>query len=263
MTKSEEETVTTCNTSTGSLEGEDIWGEEQQDVEMKEAAPSNFLEDELEQEARGRTTAELRQLIRLLDNEIRVMRSDIQMIHYESDAQRLKIKENVSKIQLNSQCPLLVSNVVEVLPPFDEHMVDCNEAEDGNAMDITAGNKKGITCVIKTSTRDTVFLPHPGLVPPEQLRPGDLVGVIKESYLIVEKLPDEFDRRVQTMQLDERPTESFADVAGCDEQIQELIEAVMLPMTHKDMFDAVGVKPPKGVLLYGPPGTGTFGKLFV
>merc|ERR1711892_1511063 len=33
-------------------------------------------------------------------------------------------------------------------------------------------------------------------------------------------------------------------------------EAVVLPMTHKDMFDTIGIKPPKGVLLYGPPGTG-------
>ena len=255
MTKSEEETVTTCNTSAGSLEGEDIWGHEEtkQDVEMQDA---NLLEDEMEQEARGRTTAELRQLIRMIDNEIRVMRSDIQMIQYESETQRTKIKENMDKIRLNSQVPLLVSNVIEILPPFDECLLPSNEAEDGGAMDISSDNKKRTTCVIKTSTRETIFLPHPGLVPTNQLRPGDLVGVNKESYLIIEKLPDEFDRRVQTMEVDERPTESYADIAGCDEQIQELIEAVVLPMTHKDMFDAVGVKPPKGVLLYGPPGTG-------
>ena len=39
-------------------------------------------------------------------------------------------------------------------------------------------------------------------------------------------------------------------------QIQELVEAVVLPVTHKDRFKALGIKPPKGVLLYGPPGTG-------
>ena len=36
----------------------------------------------------------------------------------------------------------------------------------------------------------------------------------------------------------------------------QLIEAVVLPMTHKDRFKALGIQPPKGVLLYGPPGTG-------
>ncbi len=37
---------------------------------------------------------------------------------------------------------------------------------------------------------------------------------------------------------------------------QELVEAVVLPMTHAHRFKAIGIKPPKGVLLYGPPGTG-------
>ena len=58
------------------------------------------------------------------------------------------------------------------------------------------------------------------------------------------------------MEVDERPTEEYSDIGGCDLQIQELIEAVVLPMTHKDMFDTIGIRPPKGVLLHGPPGTG-------
>ena len=40
-----------------------------------------------------------------------------------------------------------------------------------------------------------------------------------------------------------------------DKQIQELQEAVVLPMTHKEKFVNIGIHPPKGVLLYGPPGT--------
>lgn len=39
-------------------------------------------------------------------------------------------------------------------------------------------------------------------------------------------------------------------------QIQELVEAIVLPMTHKERFETIGIRPPKGVLLYGPPGTG-------
>lgn len=43
---------------------------------------------------------------------------------------------------------------------------------------------------------------------------------------------------------------------GLDKEIQELIEAVVLPMTQKHMFDNIGIRPPKGILLHGPPGTG-------
>ena len=58
------------------------------------------------------------------------------------------------------------------------------------------------------------------------------------------------------MELDERPTEEYSDIGGLDKQIEELREAIVLPMTHKEMFENIGITPPKGVLLYGAPGTG-------
>merc|ERR1719240_77715 len=127
--------------------------------------------------------------------------------------------------------------------------------EDGSAADIDA-QREGKSAVIRTSTRQTIYLPVPGLVETSQLTPGDLVGTNKDSYLILEKLPDEYDSRVKAMEVDEKPTEEYSDVGGCDKQIQELIEAVVLPMTHRERFDNIGIKPPKGILLHGPPGTG-------
>jgi len=58
------------------------------------------------------------------------------------------------------------------------------------------------------------------------------------------------------MEVDEKPTEEYSDVGGLDKQIEEMIEAIVLPMTHKERFVNLGVKPPKGVLMWGPPGTG-------
>jgi len=86
--------------------------------------------------------------------------------------------------------------------------------------------------VVKTSTRQTYFLPVIGLVDPEDLTPGDLVGVNKDSYLVLEKLPAEYDSRVKAMEVDERPTEQYCDIGGLDKQIQELIEAIVLPMVR-------------------------------
>jgi len=114
--------------------------------------------------------------------------------------------------------------------------------------------RKGKCAVIKTSTRQTVFLPLIGLVPAEKLRPGDLIGVNKDSYLILDTLPAEFDSRVKAMEVDERPTETYTDIGGLEKQIEELVEAIVLPMEQADKFKTLGITPPKGCLMYGPPG---------
>jgi 26S proteasome regulatory subunit T5 len=72
----------------------------------------------------------------------------------------------------------------------------------------------------------------------------------------LDTLPAEYDARVKAMEVDEKPTEEYSDIGGLDKQIQELVEAIVLPMTHKDRFKAIGIKAPKGCLMYGPPGTG-------
>ncbi|CAD5121600.1 DgyrCDS10097 [Dimorphilus gyrociliatus] len=187
---------------------------------------------------------------KLLDNEIRIMKSELMRINHELAAQKDKIKENKEKIKVNKTLPYLVSNVIELLDVDPQ-----DSAEEGANIDLDS-QRKGKCAVIKTSTRQTYFLPVIGLVEPESLHPGDLVGVNKDSYLILETLPQEYDSRVKAMEVDERPTEQYGDIGGLDKQIQELIEAVVLPMTHKERFETLGIQPPKGVLLYGPPGTG-------
>ena len=133
--------------------------------------------------------------------------------------------------------------------------VDEEEEEDGGSTDVDA-QRKGKCAVVKTSTRQTIFLPIVGLVEVSELTPGDMVGVNKDSYLVLEKLPPEYDARIKAMEVDEKPTETYQDVGGLEKQMQEMIEAIVLPMTHKERFEAVGIKPPKGCLMYGPPGTG-------
>ena len=116
--------------------------------------------------------------------------------------------------------------------------------------------RKGRSAVVKTSTRQTIFLPIIGLVDGSKLQPGDLVGVNKDSYLVLDMLPTEYDSRVKAMEVEEKPKENYSDVGGLDAQIQELVEAIVMPITRKELFDGLGIKPPKGVLMFGPPGVG-------
>ncbi|EOD04234.1 hypothetical protein EMIHUDRAFT_428621 [Emiliania huxleyi CCMP1516] len=196
---------------------------------------------------------EIAQRTRMLENEIKVLRNENSRLLHEQQTQKEKIKENAEKIKLNKQLPYLVANVVELLDmdPEDE------PEEDGANIDLDA-HRKGKCCVLKTSTRQTIFLPVPGLVEPDSLKPADLVGVNKDSYLILEALPAEFDSRA--MEVDEKPTEQFNDIwgrcGGLEDQIQELIEAIVLPMTHKERFANLGIKPPKGALIYERSCTG-------
>jgi len=214
------------------------------DTEMKDA------ETALSEEVMQMSTEDLVARTRLIDNECKMMRSEHVRITHEITTMKEKIKENKDKVKVNKTLPYLVANVIELLDVEGD-----DQEEDGANVDLDA-QRKGKCAVVKTSTRQTYFLPVIGLVEPEDLSPGDLVGVNKDSYLILEKLPTEYDSRVKAMEVDEKPTEQYSDVGGLDKQIQELIEAIVLPMTHKDRFDKIGISPPKGCLMYGPPGTG-------
>ncbi|KAL9318664.1 hypothetical protein ACSQ67_015181 [Phaseolus vulgaris] len=197
------------------------------------------------------TTDDIVRASRLLDNEIRILKEELQRTNLELESYKDKIKENQEKIKLNKQLPYLVGNIVEILEMNPEDEAE----EDGANIDLDS-QRKGKCVVLKTSTRQTIFLPVVGLVDPDKLKPGDLVGVNKDSYLILDTLPSEYDSRVKAMEVDEKPTEDYNDIGGLEKQIQELVEAIVLPMTHKERFQKLGVRPPKGVLLYGPPGTG-------
>jgi ATP-dependent 26S proteasome regulatory subunit len=73
---------------------------------------------------------------------------------------------------------------------------------------------------------------------------------------VVGILQDEVDPMVSVMKVEKAPLESYADIGGLDAQIQEIKEAVELPLTHPELYEDIGIRPPKGVILYGEPGTG-------
>lgn len=88
------------------------------------------------------------------------------------------------------------------------------------------------------------------------LEPGCSVLLHHKINSVVGILPDDADPMVSVMKVDKAPLESYADIGGLHDQIQEIKEAVELPLTHPELYEELGIKPPKGVVLYGEPGTG-------
>lgn len=237
------------------------------DEEMEDAEPEEE-EEQLDEEILNSSTRDIAARRRLLENDMRIMKSEFQRLTHEKATMNEKIKDNLEKIENNRyvqsrlprkfryldhlkhtkltthrQLPYLVGNVVEILD------LDVTEeaAEEGANIDLDA-TRVGKSAVIKTSTRQTIFLPLIGLVDHEKLKPGDLIGVNKDSYLVLDTLPAEYDSRVKAMEVDEKPTEKYTDVGGLDKQIEELVEAVVWPMKEAERFKKIGIKAPKGTL---------------
>ena len=89
----------------------------------------------------------------------------------------------------------------------------------------------------------------------EQLQPNSRVA-INNSLTIVRILDRSVDVRAKVMELVELPDVSYDQVGGLEAQIQEIREMVELPLTNPEIFQDIGIEPPRGVLLYGLPGTG-------
>jgi proteasome regulatory subunit len=89
----------------------------------------------------------------------------------------------------------------------------------------------------------------------EEIESGDRVA-INESFGVQMVLDDETDSRAQAMEVTESPDVRYEDIGGIDEQVREVREAVEDPIDNPEQFEQVGIEPPSGVLLHGPPGTG-------
>jgi proteasome regulatory subunit len=91
---------------------------------------------------------------------------------------------------------------------------------------------------------------------PNVLKPGVRVALNQDTLAVIEVLHDAWDPMVSGAEMVERPDTDYDSVAGLEEQKQYVREAIELPLNSPELFEQVGVEPPKGILLVGPPGCG-------
>lgn len=90
----------------------------------------------------------------------------------------------------------------------------------------------------------------------EKLKAGDMVLAEQKNLMIIKKIPITRKFNVEKFVIVEKPTITWKDIGGLGDQINEVKEVIELPLKKPELFKKVGIKPPKGILLYGLPGTG-------
>jgi len=110
--------------------------------------------------------------------------------------------------------------------------------------------------IVSSAVGPEYYVTIMSFVDKDMLEPGSSVLLHYKYMTIVGILADDVDPAVSVMKVDKAPLESYADIGGLEQQIQEIKEAVELPLTHPELYEDIGIRPPKGVILYGEPGTG-------
>ncbi len=151
----------------------------------------------------------------------------------EATSRRSELQNEVSKLKERNEAlktsALYIASVEEL-------------TDEGNVIIKQHGNNQEVLTEVSPQLYD-------------QIENGDRVA-INESFGIQLVLDDETDSRAQAMEVTESPDVSYEDIGGIDEQIREVREAVEDPLENPEQFEQVGIEPPAGVLLHGPPGTG-------
>jgi len=166
---------------------------------------------------------ELREQIRQVESDKRYI--ETQKIRYEREVRKLK-----SEIEQLRSPPLVIGTVTDVI---DSSRV-----------------------IVRSSAGPRFLVRSSMCIDPDQLKPGVRCTLNQQSLAVIDILPESYDAAVYGMEVVETPDESYADIGGLDPQIREVREAVELPLKRPELFDRIGIEPPKGVLLHGPPGTG-------
>jgi proteasome regulatory subunit len=151
-----------------------------------------------------------------LDAEIRTLRKKIE-----------RLDENVNLLKMP---PLIIGHLQDVL----DHERAIVRSSNGTVFQVSLNQR----------------------LDPEKLKPGTRVALNQDSLSVIEVLHEAWDPMVSGAEMVEKPTITYADVAGLDEQVESVKEAIELPLVKPELFEKVGIIPPKGVLLVGPPGCG-------
>jgi len=153
-----------------------------------------------------------------------------------------------------------VQNQENLRPAEDKVAEERSKVDDMRGSPMSLGTLEELIdddhAIVSSSSGPEYYVSIRSFVDKDLLEPGCTVLLHQKTVSVVGVLQDDADPMVSVMKLDKAPTESYTDVGGLESQIQEIKESVELPLSHPELYEEMGIKPPKGVILYGAPGTG-------
>lgn len=162
-----------------------------------------------------------------------------------------------SKAQAQNNAPVSAGGDADAM---DRNADERSRVDDMRGSPMGVGNLEELIdddhAIVSSATGPEYYVSIMSFVDKDLLEPGASILLHHKSVSVVGVLTDDTDPSVSVMKLDKAPTESYADIGGLESQIQEVREAVELPLLHPELYEEMGIKPPKGVILYGSPGTG-------
>ena len=153
-----------------------------------------------------------------------------------------------------------VGNQEAMKPQEEKNAAEREQMEELRSTPLDVGTMEEIIddnhAIVSSSSGPEHYVSIMSFVDKDKLEPGSTILTNHKNMSVVGILDDDADPMVNVMKVEKKPTESYADVGGLEDQIQEIKESVELPLTHPELYEEMGIKPPKGVCLYGEPGTG-------
>ncbi|MCJ1345872.1 ATPase of 26S proteasome regulatory subunit 4, partial [Peltigera leucophlebia] len=179
--------------------------------------------------------------------------------HLLLEEEYVENQERIRKAKAqNTTTPATTSG--ETDPLFDRNADERSRVDDMRGSPMGVGNLEEMIdddhAIVSSATGPEYYVSIMSFVDKDLLEPGASILLHHKSVSVVGVLTDDADPLVSVMKLEKAPTESYADIGGLEQQIQEVREAVELPLLHPELYEEMGIKPPKGVILYGGPGTG-------
>ena len=171
--------------------------------------------------------------IKALERNLKTLEEEQKRLIKQRNNLQKQLEETKKEIAKLTKEPLLIGTLVDVLPDKEKAIVRSSSGP-SFIVSVATGLEEGS----------------------DELTPGKRVVLNQRTFSLVKAIPQSIDPFIRGMEVEEKPTVDYNDIGGLTMQLNEVRESIELSLLRPDLFEKVGIESPKGVLLYGPPGSG-------